>query len=133
MGEGVRPLLITVLLSPGAGSWQEFQPLGGEGCAGLKVQSLRAKHKIPMFGAGVQQVGETYKGGQHPALRPQPRTPAVSTGCLVLWSLATCRRCSGQPTVHPSIQRRTMKFRGVELPKDTHSDSKCEMRTSAWD
>lgn len=88
MEEGVRPILITVLLSPGAGSWQELQPLRGEGCAGLRIQSLRAKHKIPVF-------GETYKGGQHPALRPQLRTPAVSTECLVLWSLATCRHCSG--------------------------------------
>lgn len=35
MGEGVRPLLITALLSPGAGTWQELQPLGRRGlCRG---------------------------------------------------------------------------------------------------
>lgn len=66
-GKGIRPFLITALLSPGAGSWQELQPLGRRGLYWIEMQEFESKAQDPL--SLVQQVEES---GQHPAPIPQP-------------------------------------------------------------
>lgn len=76
-GKGIRPFLITALPSPGAGSWQELQPLGRRGLCWIEFES-KAQDPLSL----VQQVGESIKVVSIPIPypSPQPKTPASSTG-----------------------------------------------------
>lgn len=86
MGEGIRRLLITALLSPGAGSWQELQPLGRRGLCWIEIREFESKAQDPLSLVWCPAGGRKNKSGAScPVTRvPSPRLLLHPQGATVL-------------------------------------------------